>query len=68
MAIDMNISDLFFNTDFDHCEVCDLKGNFLHYDEQKLADEAQVFLACLERLNVEVPKSDELIANFYERL
>lgn len=66
--VDANISDLFFNTNFDGCVVKDAKGRFSHYDELKLSDEAASFLGCLERLNVAIPSSTDLIADFYKRI
>lgn len=68
MAIDQNISDLFFNTDFSGCGNNDDRGKFIGYDHAKLQAEADMFLNCLQRLGVPAPSRDELIADFYGRL
>ena len=65
--IDGNISDLFFNTDVNVAAEHDLHGNFTGYNETKLRNEAEMFLACLDRLNVAIPTIDELLADFHGR-
>lgn len=64
MRVNGNISDLFFNTDH-HFRAGD-KTEAGHHDN--LPEEAQDFLDCLDRLGVPVPTSQELIADFYNRL
>ena len=66
MAVNTDISDLFFNRALGHCEIIE-KGQFAGYDDDKLADEAQGFLGSLERLGVDVPEPGELIADFHAR-
>lgn len=68
MRVDQNISDLFFNTDISDAVLKDEKGQFAGYDQWALKNEADVFLACLDRLGVAAPTSDELLADFYARI
>lgn len=68
MAINGNISDLFFNTDVSGAAEHDASGQFTGYDDAKLREEARLFLNCLIRLDVEVPTADDLIADFYARV
>lgn len=69
MAVDTNISDLFFNYDSDEdITIKDSDGNFAKYDTDKLCYRANTFLGCLQRLGVDTPSSDELIQDFYSRI
>jgi hypothetical protein len=69
MSIDQNISDLFFNTDLRGAELTrDSDGVFQGYDDDKLRDDAQMFLNCLEWLGVAIPSVDDLIADFETRV
>lgn len=68
MAIDQNVSDLFFNTDVSDTVLHDAKGQFNGYDEKRLADEADMFLASLSWLGIATPSRDDLIADFYGRI
>lgn len=64
MRVDGNISDLFFNTE--HNAAYDDDGDFRDYDQ--LESEATDFLGALYNLGVSVPKVEELIEDFYNRL
>lgn len=66
--VDTNISDLFFNTDLSATKMLDPKGNFTGYNEEKLREEAQMFLSALDRLGVATPSVEDLIADYYGRL
>lgn len=68
MSIDQNISDLFFNTDLSGAAEHDAHGQFTGWDVVKLQNEADQFLASLQRLNVAVPTANELIADFRARV
>lgn len=69
MAINQNVSDLFFNTDFSDCITSDEKGNFTGYHSVKLRTEAEVFLCCLGRLGVGgLPSIEELLCDFHNRI
>lgn len=59
MKVDVNISDLFFNTE-----------HFYSYDggHTGIKDEANDFLDSLRRLGVEVPTSEDLIQDFFNRV
>lgn len=65
--VDTDISDLFFNHDLSECKLFN-KGVFEGYDEDKLRQEAELFLASLSRLGVHTPSSDALIRDFYDRI
>lgn len=67
MSIDVNISDLFFNTDLAATAMHNEHGVFTGYDPEALRAETQMFLAYLQRLNVAVPTEDELIEDFHSR-
>jgi hypothetical protein len=66
--VDQNISDLFFNTDMSDAEIKDEKNQFVDWDQNKMREEARLFLGCLERLNVAVPSVDALVEDFYKRV
>lgn len=72
MTIDGNISDLFFNTDNSGAVIINVgpAGSRCYggYEEEKLRDNAKMFIACLQRLGCQVPTVDELIADFYRRI
>lgn len=67
-TINGDISDLFFNRDFEHCRINNAQGNFVDWDGGKLHTEAEEFLASLGRLGVDVPRVADLIANFKNRI
>lgn len=63
------VSDLFFNTDLDHCVMRNHKGEFDGYDEDKLREEADSFANCIVSLNPGMMfTADELIADLYARI
>lgn len=66
--VDQNISDLFFNTDFSEEVIHDEKGQFVDFDQNKMREEADLFLGCLSRLNVAIPSRDALLEDFYKRV
>lgn len=68
MRVDANISDLFFNTDLSQTKLKDDRGHFTGYDEDKLKEEAQLFLSALDRLGVATPSVEDLIADYYGRI
>ena len=69
MAVDLNISDLFFNYDTSSAKRANPRAEFDGYDEKALAELAQVFLVQLAPIcSVELPTVDELVADFFERL
>lgn len=68
MQVNGNISDLFFNTDVSAAAQHDLNGKFTGWDHDKLCAEAQMFLDCLQRLGVDAPPIDDLIADFHKRV
>lgn len=66
--MDQNISDLFFNTDVSDAKEYD-RGDFSGFDDDKMLYEAELFLGCLDRLNVgDLPSARELVDNFYGRI
>lgn len=67
LRVDANISDLFFNTDLSNTRIME-RGQFVDYDEDKLKEEAQMFLSSLDRLGVATPSVEELIADYYGRI
>lgn len=68
-AVDTNISDLFFNTELDDVtRQYDAKGQFVGYNDEKMLEAAQDFLASLYRLGVPVPAPRALVDDFYGRL
>ena len=68
MAIDQNISDLFFNTDLELAKTRDARGDFTGWSEAALRREAESFLGYLDRIGVARPTVDELLADFHARL
>lgn len=69
MAINGDISDLFFNRDFDHCaEYEGQSRTFTGYNADKLREEAVTFLQNLNRLGVLTPTVDELLTDFHARV
>jgi len=66
--VDWDISDLWFNRDLSVCAVEDASGDFSHYDDAALREEAETFLGNLSRLGVLVPSVDELLADFFDRI
>ena len=66
MRVDGNISDLFFNTEHHFVPPDKNQGMAGMYDQ--LETEAEHFLACLDRLGVPTPTTEDLIADFYARL
>ena len=65
--INHNISDLFFSRDFRDAAVMS-KGVFIGWNEEKLAEHADMTLSNIKGLGVDVPTIPELIADFYERV
>jgi hypothetical protein len=68
MHVNADISDLFFNTDVSHAVVNDKDGQFVDWNHDALREEAETFLASLDRLGVAVPTADELIQDFHNRV
>jgi hypothetical protein len=65
--VNLYISDLFFNLDFDQCTVETDEG--VDYDNAKLLEEAAWLIECLDRLGVKnLPLPGELVADFRKRL
>jgi hypothetical protein len=65
--VNVHISDLFFNRDLDHCRILE-RGEFVRWNEDDLAEEAQSLLMNLDSLGVpNLPSADELIADFVAR-
>jgi hypothetical protein len=63
MAVNTNISDLFFNTDHTYVEDAAPGDEFYHLEE-----EARDFLNSLEALGLQVPTVADLIKDFHNRL
>lgn len=69
MAVNINISDLFFNHDFETVITRGDQDVFLGYDPERLVAEAGTFLGHLDRLGVaELPSAEELVADFRGRV
>lgn len=71
MAINIFISDLFFNLDLDHARRFDKKGQFDCFDNNILRQEADWLLETLSKLGVPpqfIPTRDELVTNFLRRV
>lgn len=69
MAIDQNVSDLFFNTDLNQAKLIDNKGRFAGWNEPILKSEAFTFLECLGNLKVSgLPSCEALVKDFLERI
>jgi len=67
MRINSDISDIFFNTDLEHC--FSGGGGDLSFDRAKLKVEAQLLIDSLHRLGVSVtPSSDDLVDDFLGRV
>jgi len=62
------VSDLWFNYDRSECEMYDEAGMFSGYDDEKLCDEARMFLDCISDLTPDVPTVDELLADYEARV
>ncbi|NJM13178.1 MAG: hypothetical protein HC889_16095 [Synechococcaceae cyanobacterium SM1_2_3] len=67
MAIDANVSDLFFNLDHDDCKLHGSKGEFIGWNAHALYDQATWFCDTLGRLGVKVDPG-ELIQDFHGRV
>lgn len=67
MAVDGDISDLFFNTNVSSAAIYE-QDEFRGYDHPKMLEEAVTFLRCLGRLGVIVPAAEELVQDFYKRV
>jgi len=70
VSVDADISDLFFNRDFSTIVEKNDDGDFGGYDEQKLAEDADMFLSNIRGLvgDENTPSRESLINDFYGRL
>lgn len=69
MIYDATISDMFFNTDHSEAWVKLARDEGGHYDRERIAKQAEVFVGQLETLGVDPrPDAEELTDDFFNRL
>lgn len=69
MAVDANISDLFFNYDTEAAKRFNSRKQFTGYDGEKFREIAEQFLSQLTPIcSVQLPTVEELMSDFSERL
>ena len=68
MRIDGDVSDLFFNLDFEDLKIYHRNGGFLHFDEGKLRDRAQWFSNAIYRVSGRLWSVDDILRDFRARV
>lgn len=73
MAINVYISDMFFNRDLSDCQNRDEEGNFAGWKMDRLQEEAYIFVAELDGFANYIggvffaPNEDEIVNDFLQR-
>lgn len=65
--VNPDVSDLFFNLCHDNAQVM-VDGKFDRYDGEKMREQAEWFIGCIERLAFpHAPSVDQLLMDFFGR-